>query len=199
MQRIVSLIPSATEIVCALGCEDRVVGRSHECDFPASIVDRPVCTELKFPVDGPSHEIDQHVKDLLKATLSVYRVDTDILQRLQPDLIVTQTQCDVCAVSLQDVEKAVAEWIGSNPTIVSLQTTDLSGVWQDISRVAEATGQVKQGTELLHSLKSRMVTITNLARSISLQPPVGCIEWMDPLMASANWMPELVTMAGGQN
>ena len=199
MQRIVSLIPSATEIVCALGCEDRLVGRSHECDYPPSIVNRPVCTEPKFPVDGTSREIDQHVKGLLKDTLSVYRVDAEALQRLQPDLIVTQTQCDVCAVSFQDVEKAVAEWIGSKPRIVSLQTTDLSGVWEDISGVAEATGQINQGTELLHSLKSRMVAIANQARAISHHPTVGCIEWMDPLMASGNWMPELVTMAGGQN
>jgi len=199
MQRIVSLIPSATEIVCALGCEDRVVGRSHECDYPASIVNRPVCTEPKFPVDGSSREIDQHVKGLLKDALSVYRVHPDTLQRLQPDLIVTQTQCDVCAVSLRDVENAVAEWVGSKPAIVSLQTTDLSGVWQDISRVAESTGQVKQGIELLQSLKSRMVAIANQARLISYHPTVGCIEWMDPLMASGNWMPELVTMAGGQN
>jgi iron complex transport system substrate-binding protein len=178
---------------------DRVVGRSHECDYPASIVTRPICTEPKFPVDGTSREIDQHVKGLLKDTLSVYRVHTEALQRLQPDLIVTQTQCDVCAVSLQDVEKAVAELIGSKPAIVSLQTTDLSGVWQDILRVAEATGQIKQGTELIHSLKGRTVAIANQARSISYHPTVGCIEWMDPLMASGNWMPELVTMAGGQD
>ena len=199
MQRIVSLIPSATEIVCALACEDRVVGRSHECDFPASIVDRPVCTEPKFPKDGTSRDIDQHVKELLKDTLSVYRVHAETLQQLQPDLIVTQTQCDVCAVSLQDVERAVAKWIGSKPAIVSLQTTDLAGVWQDISRVAEATGQIQQGTELLYSLKARMVAIANQARSISHHPTVGCIEWMDPLMASGNWMPELVTMAAGQD
>lgn len=199
MQRIISLIPSATEIVCALGCEDRLVGRSHECDYPASIVTRTICTEPKFPVDGSSQEIDKHVKGLLKDTLSVYRVHTQALQRLQPDLIVTQTQCDVCAVSLQDVEKAVTKWIGSKPAIVSLQTTDLSGVWQDISRVAEATGQVNQGKELLKAYQGRMAAIANQARSISYHPTVGCIEWMDPLMASGNWMPQLVTMAGGQN
>ena len=199
MQRIVSLIPSATEIVCALGCEDRLVGRSHECDFPASIVSRPVCSEPKFPIDGSSREIDQHVKGLVKDTLSVYRVHVETLRRLQPDLIVTQTQCDVCAVSFQDVQKAVAEWIGSTAGITSLQTTDLTGVWEDISRVAEATGQVKQGIELLHSLKTRMIAIANHARSIAHHPTIGCIEWMDPLMASGNWMPELVTMAGGQH
>ncbi len=199
MQRIVSLIPSATEIVCALGCEDRLIGRSHECDFPASIVNLPICTEPKFPVDGTSRQIDRYVKELLRDALSVYRVKTDVLQQLQPDLIVTQTQCDVCALSIQDVEKAVAEWVGSTPAIVSLQTTDLSGVWEDISRVAEATSQFTKGTEVLHSLKSRMVAIANQARSISHHPTIGCIEWMDPLMASGNWMPELVAMAGGQN
>ena len=199
MQKIVSLIPSATEIVCALGCEDRVVGRSHECDYPTSITNRPICTEPKFPVDGSSQEIDQHVKGLLRNTLSVYRVDAEALQRLQPDLIVTQTQCDVCAVSRQDVEQAVAEWIGSKPMIVSLQTTDLSGVWEDISRVAEATGQVQKGTELLQSLQGSMTAITDQARLLPHHPTVGCIEWMDPLMSSGNWMPELVTMGGGRN
>ena len=100
MKRIVSLIPSATEIVCALDCEDQLVGRSHECDFPASVANRLICTEPKFPVDGPSQDIDQHVKALLSETLSVYRVHAEKLQQLNPDLIVTQTQCDVCAVSL---------------------------------------------------------------------------------------------------
>lgn len=199
MQRIVTLIPSATEIVCALGCENQLIGRSHECDYPSSIVNRPICTEPKFPLDGTSREIDRRVKGLLKDTLSVYRVDTEALQRLQPHLIVTQTQCEICAVSLNDVEKAVTEWVGGKPEIVSLQTTDLSGVWQDMWRVAEATGQVQQGTELLCSLKSRMVAIADEARSISHTPTVGCIEWIDPLMASGNWMPELVTMAGGEN
>ena len=185
MQRIVSLIPSATEIVCALGCEDRVVGRSHECDFPASIMIRDICTEPKFPVDGSSQEIDQHVKRLLKDTLSVYRVHTEVLQRLQPDLIVTQTQCDVCGVSLQEVEKAVAEWIGSKPAIVSMQTTDLSGVWQDISRVAEATGQVQRGTELLQSLQGRMADVADQASSMShpLSPETGARGWNGEIWA----------------
>ena len=164
MNRIVSLIPSATEIVCALGCEDQLVGRSHECDYPASVTTREICTEPKFSIDGSSKDIDQRVKDLLKDTLSVYRVHADTLRRLQPDLIVTQTQCDVCAVSLRDVEEAAAEWIGTKPTIVSLQTADLSGVWQDISRVAKATGKMKQGTKLIQSLQSRMAAISDQGR-----------------------------------
>ena len=199
MNRIVSLIPSATEIVCALGCEDQLVGRSHECDFPTSVTSRPICTEPKVPMDGSSQDIDQGVKKLLRDTLSVYRVHTDTLQQLHPDLIVTQTQCDVCAVSLRDVEEAVAEWTGSTPTIVSLQTTDLSGVWEDIARVAKATGKIDQGTQVIQSLQARMTAIADGTRSLSDHPTVGCIEWMEPLMSSGNWMPELVTMAGGQN
>ncbi|MCZ6700454.1 MAG: cobalamin-binding protein, partial [bacterium] len=111
MQRVVSLIASSTEIVCALGLEDRLVGRSHECDFPESVARLPVCTEPKFNVDGTSYEIDQRVKAILQEALSVYRVHADTLKQLKPDLILTQSQCEVCAVTLKDVEEAVSDWL----------------------------------------------------------------------------------------
>ena len=106
MPRIVSLIASATEMVCALGFEDSLVGRSHECDYPESVRRLPICTEPKFPVTGSSLDIDQRVKSILKDGLSVYRVDENVLRQLRPDVIVTQAQCDVCAVSLRDVRPA---------------------------------------------------------------------------------------------
>ena len=136
MNRIVSLIASSTEIVCALGFEDQLVGRSHECDYPPSVKRLPMCTQPKFATDGTSDEIDQRVKAILKEALSVYRVDADLLRRLRPTHIITQTQCEVCAVSLKEVEEAVCELTESSPIIVSLQPNALADVWPDIQRVA---------------------------------------------------------------
>src|SRR6266516_7706656 len=110
MPRVVSLIASATEIVCALGFEEHLVGRSHECDFPESVKRLPVCTAPKFNVEGSSYEIDQRVKAILQEGLSVYRVDAEKLEALRPDIIVTQDHCEACAVSLKDVEAALCAW-----------------------------------------------------------------------------------------
>lgn len=197
MERIISLIPSSTEIVAALGFADRLVGRSHECDFPESVKRLPVCTEPKFNPEGTSAEIDQGVKTILQEALSVYRVHVDLLKQLQPEVIVTQSQCEVCAVSLRDVEQAVCEWIGSRPRIVALEPNNLSDVWADISRVAEALGIPERGAELVGRLKQRMAAISEKARALPGRPTVACIEWIEPLMAAGNWMPELVEMAGG--
>src|SRR6266511_5960772 len=111
MPRIVSMIASATEIVCALGFESDLVGRSHECDFPPSVKRLPVCTAPRFEVHGSSLQIDQRVKSLLEQALSIYRVDAELLRLLQPDVIVTQSQCEVCAVSEKDVEEALANFL----------------------------------------------------------------------------------------
>src|SRR5262249_6253795 len=135
MPRIVSLIASATEIVCALGFEGQLVGRSHECDFPESIKRLPICTEPKFDVEGSSAEIDQRVKNIVQDGLSVYRVHTDVLRQLRPDVIVTQSHCEVCAVSQRDVEQAVCDWMESRPKIVSLAPNALVDVWTDIRQV----------------------------------------------------------------
>src|SRR6516164_792286 len=132
MPRIVSLIASATEIVCALGFEDQLVGRSHECDYPETVKRLPVCTEPKFNTEGTSYQIDQRVKAILQEGLSVYRVDAETLRRLRPDVIVTQAHCEVCAVSLRDVEQAVCDWTGLAPKIVSLQPDSLADVWTDV-------------------------------------------------------------------
>ena len=113
MPRIVTLLPSATEIVAALGFEEQIVGRSHECDYPPSVARAAVCTAPKFATDGSSAEIDQRVRTILRDALSVYSVDAKALRELRPDLIVTQSQCEVCAVSLRDVEDVVGRWLGS--------------------------------------------------------------------------------------
>ncbi len=197
--RIVSLIASATEIVCALGYEDQLVGRSHECDYPPSVARLPVCTEPKFNTLGTSYEIDQRVKNILADALSVYRVHADKLKELQPDVIVTQSHCEVCAVSLRDVEQALCSWIDSRPQLVSLEPHALSDVWGDIRRVAEALGNSERGDELVGRLKRRISAILEKARGLPQRPTVACIEWIDPLMAAGNWMPELVAIAGGVN
>jgi iron complex transport system substrate-binding protein len=199
MPRVVSLIASATEIVCALGFEGDLVGRSHECDYPPSVERLPVCTAPKFATDGTSHEIDQRVKALVREGLSVYRVDGELLQALEPDVVVTQTQCEVCAVSLRDVERALCAWLRACPRLVALEPNGLADVWADIERVAEALGAPERGEEVVAGLRGRMERIAERARGLSRRPTVACVEWVDPLMAAGNWVPELVEMAGGVN
>jgi iron complex transport system substrate-binding protein len=199
MPRIVSLIASATEIVCALGFEKDLVGRSHECDFPPGVQRLPVCTAPKFPTDGTSYEIDQRVKAIVQEGLSVYRVDGELLRELEPDVIVTQAHCEVCAVSLHEVERTVCAWLQKCPKLVSLSPNDLSDIWKDFELVAEALGVPERGEEVVRSLQGRIDAIARRAQALAEQPGVACIEWIDPLMAAGNWMPELVERAGGVN
>ncbi len=186
-------------MVSALGCESWLVGRSHECDFPPSVQSLPVCTEPKFDPTGSSRDIDDRVKGLLQNALSVYEVKKDVLQQLGPDLIVTQAQCEVCAVSLSDVERTVAEWVESKPSIVSLSPNRLTDVWDDLLLVAKALEVSEVGERLKAQLQSRVSAIHERTSQVQEHPTVGCVEWLDPLMASANWMPELVAYAGGRN
>jgi len=197
--RIISLIASATEIVCALGFEEDMVGRSHECDFPASVKRLPVCTSPKFQVEGLSYQIDQRVKAILQEALSVYRVDAQMLESLRPTHIITQSQCEVCAVSLNDVEQAVCQFTSSQPRIVSLEPNTLDEVFSDIRRVADALVVPGRADKLISGLKQRINEIKIKAGMASMRPTIACIEWIDPLMAAGNWMPELVEIAGGVN
>jgi iron complex transport system substrate-binding protein len=198
MPRIATLLPSATEIVCALGYEDQIVGRSHECDFPASIKRVPALTEPKFNPEGTSAEIDERVKKIVGDALSVYRVDAARLREIRPDVIVTQSQCEVCAVSERDVEAAAAEWLGARPKIVSLAPYSLDDVFTDMQRVADALEAHGRGVELVGGLRSRLGKIAEKVGA-SGRPSVATIEWIDPLMAGGNWMPTLVETAGGVN
>ena len=199
MPKIVSLIPSGTEMVCALGCQADLVGRSHECDFPAAIRHLPICTEPTIAVAGSSQEIHDRVSNRLKEALSVYRVETETLRKLQPDIIVTQTQCDVCAVSYTDVENALTEALDKQPTLLSLKATNLQGVWDDLLRVAQGVGKKQEGQQLLATYQSRISAISERCLGLEPHPTVACIEWMEPLMVAGNWVPELVQLAGGQS
>jgi hypothetical protein len=154
-KRVVSLIASATEIVCALGARDLLVGRSHECDFPPEVARLPSLTEPKFLVTGTSYDINARVKAIVQEGLSVYRVDAERLEALRPDIIVTQDQCDVCAVSLKDVEAALCAWGGRKVEIVSLKPDALADIWEDITKVARALGRERQGKRLVEELKAR--------------------------------------------
>jgi iron complex transport system substrate-binding protein len=194
MPRIVSLIASATEIVHALGQLDNLVGRSHECDYPEQVKSLPVCTRPRIPVDGSSREIDQLVKDSVRTSVSIYEVLDDVLERLEPTHILTQIQCEVCAVSLRDVEAAIARGMKGRPELVSLQPNSLRDIWDDFRRVARALGIAERGEEVVYALQSRL-----RAEYSGTPPRVACIEWIEPLMAAGNWTPELIQLAGGIN
>ncbi len=196
--RIVSLIASATEIVCALGFEESMVGRSHECDYPPSVEKLPVCSSSKVDVDGSSRAIDDQVRAIVADALSVYRVDAALLDDLAPTVIVTQTQCEVCAVSLKDVEQAVCELVASEPKIVSLEPMDLGDVFRDIRTVAAALGRPERAVRLNAGLTARLDAIRERTRQLADRALVACIEWIDPLMHAENWVPELVGIAGGR-
>jgi iron complex transport system substrate-binding protein len=195
--RIVSLIASATEIVNALGQLDNLVGRSHECDYPQRVESLPVCTRPRIDVNADSREIDRAVKQSAGASVSIYDVLDDVLSALEPTHILTQIQCDVCAVSLRDVELALARGIKGNPRIVSLQPDSLGQIWEDVRRVARSLDMPERGEEVVSGLQSRMRQLALPA--VSPPPRIACIEWIEPLMAAGNWTPELIELAGGVN
>jgi iron complex transport system substrate-binding protein len=197
--RIVSLLPGLTEVASALGLADRLVGRSHECDHPAGVTALPACTGPSFEPEGSSSEIDGRVRDLVERGLSVYRVDADRLAALRPDLILTQDHCEVCAASLADVERAVADWVGGAPRVVSVAPATLRGVWESIAVVADACDVGERGRALMAELTDRITSVGERAGGLAPKPTVATLEWLDPLMSGGNWMPEMVALAGGRN
>lgn len=194
--RIVSLLPAATEIVVALGFEENLVGRSHECDFPVGVTSLPICTRARLSPIASSRDIDDAVKDALKNALSIYEVLGDVLGELMPDIIITQDQCEVCAVSLSDVQAAAAALIGDKPQIVSLNPIDLAKVYEDIQKIADILGVPDTARQLIGQSDDKLDRIATKV-SETVTPTVCCVEWTDPLMAAGNWMPELVAAAGG--
>lgn len=192
-------MPACTEIVCGLGLRGQLVGRSHECDYPADVAHLPVCTAPKIDAEAGSAEIDRQVKGLLQDALSLYRVDTEKLKELRPDFILTQAQCEVCAVNLPEVEKAVAAWVGAKPRVLSFSPQKLAQVWEEMREMAEALGASDEGKNYLRRLKNHCVDVIERACMVAKRPNVACIEWLDPLMAAGNWVPELVELAAGKN
>lgn len=196
--RVVSLIASTTEIVHALGMGHLHVARSHECDWPPAVQNLPAVTRPKFKVEGSSRQIDNAVRNLVEQGLAVYEVDADALQALDPDVILTQDQCEVCAVSLADVERAVCTWIGSKPQILSLRPHTMADIYADIRNVAAALGCADAGATLVASMMQRIAEVSSVVARRQ-RPTLAYIEWIDPPMSGGHWMPELIEAAGGIN
>ena len=199
-------------MVHALGMGDQLVLRSHECDHPPGVEALPFATAPRVMADGadgkPSGEIDRGVRWLLEQGLSIYELDAERLRAAAPDLILTQHQCQVCAVPFSEIEAAARELLDPAPRIVSLSPRTLDDVLQDHQTVADALGVPERGAALVASLRARMESVRVQATGAAAErsraglhprPRVLTIEWLDPLMAGGNWMPELVAMAGGEN
>jgi iron complex transport system substrate-binding protein len=196
-RKIISLLPAATEIICALGLEKQLVGRSHECDYPLSVKNLPVCSSAKFLPGSSSLEIDKQVKEILSDSLSIYSIDKELLRSLAPDIIITQAQCEVCAVSLKDVELSLSDLLEKGCQVISLEPHGLSDIYSDIQKLADQLGVVAAGTDLLELCEERINIIRHKLKFITEKPKVACIEWLSPLMIAGNWTPEIVEIAGG--
>ena len=199
MEKIVTLIPSATEIVTFLGKKNSIVGRSHECDYPRDLKQIKMLTSPKINVDGSSREIHNQITDILENSLSVYKVDVSELKKLNPDVVVTQAHCEVCAVSFSEVEEIVTNHLNKNTKIISLQPNTLDDVFNDIKRVAKGLNIDEVTTKnLIKPLEERLenIKIKSLKQK---KKTIACIEWIDPLMAAGNWIPEMVKISGGED
>lgn len=208
--RIVSLLASATEMIAALGCLDQMVGRSHECDYPPQVLSLPTVSRPQIMIETSSAEIDAQIKqraqsgiaavqDPALTALSIYAIDIEQLQALRPDVIFTQNQCEVCAVSERDVTRAVRQLTGLEPRVVSLSPYRLQDVWTDVLRVGQALNRSEQAEQLVRGYQHRLDTMQAATARFGTRPRITILEWLDPLMGSGNWTPELVAFAGGEN
>jgi iron complex transport system substrate-binding protein len=196
-ERIVSLLASGTELICALGLGDRLVGRSHECDHPAWVRNLPEVSRPTFDIGGSSREIDERVRERLRAGEPLYRVDEALLLELAPDLLVTQTHCEVCAVSPADLAHGVPATL-TRQALVALSGGDVAAILEGFMAVARAVGRAERGAELVSELRARLAAVQKRVADLP-RPRVVCLEWIEPPFAMGNWGPELVELAGGQN
>jgi iron complex transport system substrate-binding protein len=196
--RIVSLVPSATEMLFALGLGDDVVGVTHECDYPARAQDLPKVTRDVLPAGLSAAEIDAAVKERTLAGESIYELDAEVLHELAPDLIVTQALCTVCAVSYDDVRE-VAEEIDTQPMVIPLDPHTIGEVLGDARTLAEATDTKDAAVDLVREASARVDRIRVLTRKASRRPRVVALEWLDPPFAAGHWTPQLIEYAGGED
>jgi iron complex transport system substrate-binding protein len=194
--RVVTLLPAATEIVATLGGAAHLVGISHECDYPASVQDLPRVTATPVDIHAPGAAIDAEVRRLGAAGQPVIGIDADLLERLAPDLVITQGLCEVCAVANGQVQR-LASALSSGPRVLSLEARDLDGIFTDIRKVGAALDLDDEAEELVLGLKSRLARLR--ARRPAKDPRVLCVEWLEPLFLAGHWVPELVAAAGGRD
>ncbi len=193
--RIVTLLPSATEIVCALGLQDSLIGVSHECDYPPHVATLPKLTRSAIPQHVAGSKIDRAVSETLKRGDSLYQLNEELLAALQPDLVITQELCDVCAVSFSDVQRLAAR-LPNHPNILSLNPPNLDGIFQDIETVAAATHTIERGQQLKKDLCARIERVQARVNGLP-RPRVFALEWLDPPFAAGHWVPEMIALAGG--
>ena len=194
--RIVSLLPSATEIICALGLEDQLVGVTHECDYPPSVRGLPEITHTLIPADASSGLIDHLVRDRLGTNRALYTLDLPVLEELSPDLIVTQALCDVCAVAEEEV-RAAACTLPGHPRIINMEPMSLADVFASIHQVGAATGRNREADAVVASLTARVAAVVARSSHVTHWPRVALLEWLDPPFSCGHWSPELVRLAGG--
>lgn len=194
--RIASLLPSATEILFAIGLGDSVVGVTHECDFPPEATKKPVLIHPRVKLDVPAAEIDRQVSELVAQGGSIYSVDAELLRKLSPDLIVTQDLCHVCAASPDDLATALKAF-PKPPRVLSLTPRSLAEVWDDVRRVGEVTESGHEAGSLAHAIERKVAAIEATADFAAARPRVVCLEWLDPLYVGGHWIPEMVAKAGG--
>ena len=196
--RIVSLLPSATELICGLGLRQQLVGVSHECDYPNSVIGLPVLTSSRIPEGLDSGSIDRLVTEQLKSDQALYDLNIDVLTSVRPDLIVTQALCDVCAVSGNDVARAVGG-LPNNPDVINLEPNCLTDVLDTVELLAEAADCVKQGQIYLRELRYRISQVNNKSSVINFsdKPRVALLDWLDPIFDGGHWSPEIIELAGG--
>ncbi len=195
-RRIVSLLPSATEICFALGLGDRLVGVSHECDFPPEARGRPALTSPKVDPHATSTEIDRQVRALVAEGLSVYRIDEERLRALRPDLLITQDVCQVCAVSLDEVRAATARLLGADAQLLALSPLALADTLEDIVRVGRAAGVEGTALRIAAELRARLDLLRAETAALP-RPRTLVLEWLSPPMVAGHWTPEIVRIAGG--
>jgi iron complex transport system substrate-binding protein len=201
-RRIASLLASGTEIVCGLGLADRLVAISHECDYPANITDRPHVTRANVAAEASSSAIDSQVRQMTAANEALYEIDVERLAALEPDVIVTQAQCDVCAVRYEDVLEACATHDGlRHARVVALNPMTLADVLADIEKVGEATDSDEEARGYVATLRDRIDAVRQRTSQVpnANRPRAISIEWIDPVMVAANWVPELIDLAGGRS
>jgi len=196
-QRIVSFLPSATEMLCALGLGDRLVGITHECDYPEEVRSKPVVVRNVLPVESMTQiEIDEAVAERMRSGQSLYQIDERLLHELAPDLILTQDLCQVCAPSGNEVSQ-VLQTLEQKPQILWLTPKSLSEIFENLRELGEATGSSRQAEELVQNCQSRLDDLAAKTSKLEIRPRVFCMEWIDPVYASGHWVPEMVRIAGG--